>query len=129
MSALRSLVHPLKKGEFDASKARIKHRFGSWRLKSYLFGDKVRVNDGFWVSGSNSIIMMAVRLWFASSLSFPVKGVGGCGHSNAACSHGCDECFLGLRTDIFPGTASISIIRNRRAEVVREDRRLTRFKL
>lgn len=46
MSVLRSLVHPLKQGEFDAAKARIQHRFGTWRLKSYLFGDKVRVNDG-----------------------------------------------------------------------------------
>ena len=77
MSALRSLVHPLKKGEFDASKARIKHRFGSWRLKSYLFGDKVRVNDGFLGQRVQLNYHDGSQIVVREQLSFPVKGVGG----------------------------------------------------
>jgi hypothetical protein len=46
LNVLRGLIHPLKKGEFDVAKARFKHRFKSWRLQSYLFGEKVRVNNG-----------------------------------------------------------------------------------
>jgi hypothetical protein len=44
---LRALMHPLKRGEFDVAKVRVKHRLKTWRLQSYLFGEKVRVNNGF----------------------------------------------------------------------------------
>ena len=42
---LRQLVHPLKKGVFDGAKTRLGHRLKTWRLKSYLIGDKVRINE------------------------------------------------------------------------------------
>ena len=42
---LRQLVHPLKKGQFDLERERIAHQLKTWRLKSYLIGEEVRINE------------------------------------------------------------------------------------
>tara|TARA_B100000674_G_C37035704_1_gene556249 strand:- start:18 stop:392 length:375 start_codon:yes stop_codon:yes gene_type:complete len=45
VQALRQLVHPLKKGQYDLEKARISHQLKTWRFKSYLIGEQVRINE------------------------------------------------------------------------------------